>query len=109
MKKYFYSHFISIEILETELDSLSLNKSEKEELLELAHKNIHNEVMDTILSQLDEEDKKKFLKLVEEDEHGKIWDHLKKKTKNIEAKIKQAADQIRQELVEDIKKLKSDR
>lgn len=106
-KKYFYSHLVSIEILGDELEGLDLNPTEKTELMELADKNIHREVMDAILSQLEGEDKKKFLELLVADEHGKIWNHLNEKTKDIEKKIKQAADQIRKELTEDIKKLKS--
>lgn len=104
-KKYFYSHLVNIKILSIELDGLSLSSSEKEELLELAHKNIHHEVMDAILSQLDGEDRKKFLELLVEDKHEKIWEHLDDKTNNIEKKIKQAADQIRKELTEDVRKL----
>lgn len=113
-KKYFYSHLISIEILGDELDSLNLNPSEKIVLLELADRNIHHEVMDAILSQLDGEDKKKFMELLVEDKHEEIWKHLNDKTndlsagrQDIEKKIKQAADQIRKELTEDIRKLKS--
>lgn len=106
-KKYFYSHLISIEILGNELEGLDLSPAEKGELMELADKNIHHEVMDAILSQLDGEDKKKFLELLLEDKHEEIWKHLNNKTKDIEKKIKQAADQIRKELTEDIRKLKS--
>lgn len=107
MKKYFYSHLIQIDILDKDLSNLNLSKNEKKELLELAHKNVHHEVMDTILSQLSEEDKKRFLILFSQDKHEKIWKHLNEKTEKIEEKIKQAVDQIRMELAEDIKKLKS--
>ena len=107
MKKQFYSHLVSIKILSIELDGLNLSSKEKEELLELAHKNIHEEVMDTIASDLEGEDKKRFLELVEAGEHEKVWMHINEKTKNIEARIKQAVDQIRKELTEDIKKLKT--
>ncbi len=105
-KKYFYSHLTSIEILSNELEGLDLSPTEKVELLEIADKNIHHEVMDVILSQLDGEDKKNFLELLVADEHEEIWKHLNDKTSDIEKKIKQAADQIRKELTEDIKKLK---
>lgn len=105
-KKYFYSHLVSIEILSNELEGLDLSPAEKAELIELADKNIHHEVMDVILSQLDGEDKKKFLELLLENKHEEIWKHLNEKINDIEKKIKQAADQIRKELTEDIKKLK---
>lgn len=107
MKKYFYSHLVKVEVLETELDGLGLSTAEKEELLKLAHKNIHHEVMDAIASDLEGEDKKRFLEIAEDDDHEKVWLHIKERIGNAEGKIRQAVDQIRKELVEDIKKLKN--
>lgn len=107
MKKYFYSHLVDIEILETELEDLELSDEEKQELLDLAHKNIHSEVLDVVLSELPGEDKKKFAHLVKEENHEEIWFHLKDRINMAEEKIKQAIEQIKAELREDIKGLKS--
>ena len=106
MKKYFYSSLISLDILETELDTLDLSKEEKEELLKLAHESIHHTVMDAILSQLSQEDKKKFLELLSEGSHEKVWKHLNEKTEKIEDKIIEAGEEIKKQLHSDIKNLK---
>jgi Mg/Co/Ni transporter MgtE len=107
MKKQFYSHLIAIEFLEIQLDTLKLSPAERQELLELAHQNIHNVIIDEILSSLAPEDKKRFVELLKEDDHGKIWTHLNDKVEKIEEKIKKAASQIKSELSRDILKIKT--
>jgi len=106
MTKFFYSHLIDIESLEEDLGTLKLTKGEKKELMDLAHIHIHQAVIDTVLSQLGEEDKKKFLEHLTFGEDEKIWKHLEDKVKNIEDKIKSAAEQIKKELKTDIQKAK---
>lgn len=106
MKKYFYSHLISLDILDSELDTLDLSKEEKEELLKLAHESIHHTVMDAILSQLSEEDKKRFFELLSEGSHKNIWKHLNEKTEKIEDRIIEAGEEIKKQLHSDIKNLK---
>lgn len=108
MKKYFYSHLVKIELLEMQLDTLSLSPVEREDLVGLAHQNIHNAVMDEILSSLEPEDKKKFLELYTQGEHDKIWSHLNEKIEKIEDRIKIVSSQIKAELTRDIEKLKSE-
>ncbi|MBI2031878.1 MAG: hypothetical protein HYT08_04670 [Candidatus Levybacteria bacterium] len=106
MKKYFYSHLITLDILETELDTLILSKEEKKELLDLAHQSIHHTVVDAILSHLSDEDKEIFLRLLAEGNHDKVWEHLNEKTDKIEDKIIEAAEEIKKQLHSDIKKIK---
>lgn len=107
MTKYFYSHLISFESLEEDLKSLNLTKAEKQELLDIAHTHIHQQIIESILSQLTDEDKKKFLELLAYGEDEKIWRHLNKKVEKIEDKIKEASRSVKEELRKDIKKLKS--
>lgn len=106
MNKYFYSNLISFETLASDLESLNLSKKEKEELLEIAHINTHQSIIDTVLSHLEEEDKRRFLELLAEGKDEKIWEHLNAKVEKIEDKITAAADEIKRELKEDIKNLK---
>ncbi len=106
-QKYFYSHLVELDWLLSELDSLDLTKEEKRELVDLAHTQVHQTVMDTILSHLDGNDKKRFLELVALGEDKKIWNHLNEKVVKIEDKIKVAAAQIKKELKEDIVKIKA--
>lgn len=107
MVKYFYSHLISFESVETDLDTLNLTKQEKQQLMDIAHTHTHQQIIESILSQLSEEDKKKFLELLAYGEDEKIWQHLNEKVEKIEDKIKDASQSVKEELRADIKKLKS--
>lgn len=107
MINYFYSHLISFESLETDLDTLNLTKQEKQQLMDIAHTHTHQQIIESILSQLSEEDKKKFLELLAYGEDEKIWQHLNKKVEKIERLITDASKSIEKELREDIKKIKT--
>lgn len=111
MKKQFYTHLIEVESLIVELDSMHLSEREKIHLAGFVDANIHNTILDAILSELSEHDKKLFLHNLQENDHQNIWNHLNAKIENIEEKIKKAADEIKKELREDIRqahKLKKD-
>lgn len=102
-KSYFYSHIIETETLIVELNNLDLEDHEKLHLAKLVDANLHHTILDVILSQLDEDDKNKFLKYLAEDNHQKIWEHLNLKVVGIEDKIIQAAENLKKDLKEDIK------
>ncbi len=107
MSKHFFSHLIEIDTLHLELDSLEMEESEKTEVRDLIEKNIYHTVLDAVLSELTEEDKKIFLSHLAEDDHEKTWKLLNKKVENIEEKIKQAAEDVKKELHQDIKSTKT--
>lgn len=102
--KYFYSYLIQIESLVIELDKMSLSDEEKMHLSNLLDSSLHHTILDAVLSELSEEDKRIFLNHLEKDDHTKIWQFLKKRVDNIEDKIKKAADSLMEELHKDIKK-----
>ncbi|MBI2039948.1 hypothetical protein HYT18_02655 [Candidatus Microgenomates bacterium] len=102
--KQFYSHIVKIETITAELDKLDLTDEERIHLAHLIDSSLHHTILDAILSQLAEEDKRLFLKHVHEDDHDKIWQFLNEKVDNIEEKIKKAADGLINELHEDIQK-----
>ena len=104
--KHFYSHLVEIESLVVDLDQLELAEGEKYHLAQLADSNLHNAILDAILSELDEEHKKLFLEHLNEGNHDKIWQFLNEKTSNIEEKIKNVADQLKEEMRKDIKESK---
>ncbi len=106
MSKKFYTHLVDIEPLILELDSLQLSDKEKVHLASLVDANLHHAILDTILSELSEEDKKIFLPLLQEDSHDKIWNYLNNKTIDIEKKIKKVAKELREELHKDVKETK---
>lgn len=104
--KFFYSHLIEIETLTIELDKIEFEDHEKHELAQLIDSNIHNVVMDAILSNIAEEDKKQFVQLASSGDHKKIWDFLKSKSENIEGEIKKASGEFKKKLHEDISEAK---
>lgn len=106
MKKQFYAHLVQIETLHIEIDSMDLTEEEKNDLKNLINSNFHHSILDTVLSELQEEDKKKFLEHFTSDDHEKIWEHLKSKTAGIEEKIKSKAEKLKEEFLKDIKEAK---
>lgn len=103
MNKYFYSHIIETESLTIAINDLAVSDSEKAHLIALVDSSLHHTVLDAILSELSEIDKKTFLRHMVEDDHDKIWKHLNEKVDGIEEKIKKAAHNLREQLHEDIK------
>jgi predicted nucleotidyltransferase len=99
----FYSHLVEIESLTIELEKLDLADHEKHELAGLLDSNIHNAIMDAILSKVPEAEKKRFAEVAAKEDHDKIWEFLKSKSENIEHEIKKAAADVKKRLHEDIK------
>lgn len=103
MKKHFYSHLIEIDTVYTSLDTLDLTQQEKHELVTIVETSVHHIVLDTVLSELSETDKKKFLAHVATENHTDVWELLKEKVHQVEDKIKQAVEELKANLHEDIK------
>ncbi len=106
MKRRFYSSIVEIESLTLVLNKLTLSKEERHHLLALADENLHQMVLDAILSELSEEDKIAFLSHLAKDEHDAIWDLLNEKVDHIGDKIRKAAHDLRNELHKDIEETK---
>ncbi len=104
--KPFYAHLIEIESLTIELDKLDLTSEQKIHLASLIDSSLHHTILDAILSELPDADKRVFLQHLRTNDHQKIWKFLTAKVDNIEEKIKNAADQLKAELHADIKKAK---
>lgn len=109
MKKLFYSHIVEIESVFVELDKLDLSETERHHLAKLVDANLHHTILDAVLSQLPIDDKKAFMDYLSREDDQKIWQLLNEKTEKIEEKIKQAADELKKKMYQDIlesKKLK---
>jgi hypothetical protein len=102
----FYSHLVEYESLIVELDQLELSEPERHHLAELADSNLHQTVLDAILSELNEEDKVIFLDHLKNEKHDKIWQLLNERVDGVEEKIKKAAHELREEMKADIKEAK---
>ncbi|SRR5258708_26633987 len=103
--KYFYSRTVDIEAIVVELDTIGLSQKEKEDLANLIDANIHNQVLDLVLSELKDEEKQIFLEHLNNERHKEVWKLLNKKD-NIDAKIKKISEQIKKEFIDDIKEAK---
>lgn len=104
--KHFYSHLVEIESLTIELEQLNLSNQEKLHLAKLVDSNLHHTVLNAVLSELSDSDKRKFVNHLTENDHDKIWKFLNEKVDNIEEKVKNAAEQLKGELAKDLKEAK---
>jgi hypothetical protein len=103
MKKFFYSHIIEIDSVLVELDKMNLSQEQKEHLVDLIESHMHQVILDLILSELSDEDKKTFLQHLIEEKHDDLWIHLQSRIEKIEEKIKSAAQDVKEDLHNDIK------
>ena len=106
MKPQFYSHLVQIDI-EQDLESIELTRQEKQELIKIAHSNLHHAILDAILSELSEKDKRTFLSHLADNDHDKTWKHLNTKIEGVEEKIQKTAENLKRELQKDIQKVKT--
>lgn len=103
MSKRFYSHLVQVDEIHMELNNHSLTEEQMEEVKNIIDESIYHTVLEAILSELSEEDKKVFLTHLMEDDHGKIWGFVNGKIENIEDKIVKAADDIKNKIHSDVK------
>ena len=103
----FYQKYISIESLVEELHSLDLSDEERHHLASLVDSSLHHAILDEILSNLNDVDKKIFLtKMNENPKDEKLMDFLNERVENIEGKIKKVAEDLVVEMHKDIKEAK---
>lgn len=105
-QKHFYHNLISIEDIMVELNSLDLSSEEKHELHTIAESTIHYHMVNIVLDELPEEDKRTFLHHLDTVHHETTLSFLKNRIEDIEGKIKKTAEAVKKELIEDIKKVK---
>jgi hypothetical protein len=106
--RLFYSHLIETESLTIELDKLSLEDEQRLHLAKLIDSTLHHTILDAILSELSNNDKRLFIKYLEEDDDNKIWQFLNNRIKNIEEKIKIAGEILKEEMHKDLSKAKKE-
>lgn len=104
--KYFYSHLVEIQSINQSLDELDLSHEEKLHLAQLIDSSLHHTILDSILSELSNSDKRAFVQHISQNNHGKIWQFLNEKADGIENKIKKVADELKVELHKDLKEAK---
>lgn len=105
--KHFYHHLVETTDITIELAQLDVSPEERVHLLSLVDANIHSTVVKVVLDNLEEEDKKIFLRNLSTHDHEQIWKHLKSKSKDIEKQIKNELDKLKEEFKKDIKEIKT--
>jgi hypothetical protein len=102
MKKHFYHEIVEIDSIHFALNGLELTREEKAELVQLVEESIHHAVMDSLLSELSEKDKKVFLALIIAQDHTEIWQLLDDNIENPREKVKTIAFELRKKMHDDI-------
>jgi truncated hemoglobin YjbI len=105
-RQHFYTHLVKYDEVVIKIHELDVTEEEKKHLEELAEANLHHTILHSVLNELSEEDKHKFLEHVTKEQHDKLWEHLKDKVEDIEKKIKKTADSFTKELHKDIEEAK---
>lgn len=104
--KYFYSSLVETTQISLELGEIDLSPDERVHLISLIDANMHSVVVNTVLSNLSKEEKRVFLKNLVSQNHEQTWKHLKDNVSEIEVKIKSSIEDLKKELIDDIKNAK---
>lgn len=104
--KHFYHHLVETTDITIELAELDMSSDERVHLLSLVDANIHSTVVKVVLDNLEDEDKKIFLKNLSTQNHEEIWKHLKSKTKDLEKQIKEEVNKLKEDFKKDIQETK---
>jgi|SRR3989344_7209064 len=105
--KHFYTHLAETTDITLEIAQLDVTSKERVHLLSLAEANIHSAVVSKVLSSLDSQDKKIFLQNLSGKDHKRTWSHLRQKSGSIEEEIKKTIEDTVNQLLKDVKKIKS--
>lgn len=104
--KHFYSEIVEMDSVYIEIDSLEISDDEKSHLKRMIGSSLHHAILDAILSELSEDDKRIFLDHVFSGRNDEVWVHLNEKIEKIEEKIQKTADDLKDKIREDIKSTK---
>ena len=110
MSKIFYDHLIIFEEIDNALKGEGLESEERDELHQLIDEMIHHRVLGCILDHLPREHHEEFLERFHQTPYDEgLIQYLQEKTPkdlDIEEKIKEAVEQLKQELLLELKKKK---
>lgn len=101
--KQWYTHLVQIESIIVELDKMDLSKEERLHLSHLVDSSLHHVILNAVLAEFSDQDKALFINHLNKGDHDKIWQFLNEKVKNIESKIQKTAEDLKKELMKDIK------
>ena len=107
--KQFYTHLIEIESIIVELDKLDLSKEQRVHLATLVDSSLQHTILDAILSQLNDQEKRVFMQHLTKGNHEIIWKFLNEKIDKVEDKVKAVAEDLKVKLHKDLKEARQRR
>lgn len=102
MKKRFYSDVVETSSISLALADMDMDQEERKHLIDLVEENLHQAILDSVLSELSEKDKMEFMQLYAEGDDQKVWKLLNERVDHIDEKIKKTAEELKKELHRDI-------
>ncbi|MBI4036362.1 hypothetical protein HY386_00595 [Candidatus Daviesbacteria bacterium] len=104
---YFFTKYIVIEDILEKMDEMDLSDEERWYLASLIDSSLHHAILSEILSNLNADDKRLFIKHFNNNPgNEKLLEFLNERIDHIEDKIKKVTEDLRKEMHEDIKKAK---
>lgn len=104
----FYTKIIKIESVIEQLHNLDLSDEERIHLANLVDSSLHHIILNEVLTNLNDDDKRTFLKLLHQDpESEQLMEFLQEKIENIEEKIKKVSEELVLQMHKDIKEAKN--
>lgn len=105
-KKQFYSHLVKSDTLIFHLNNLNLKEDEKIHLTAVFESSLHYTIIEIVLTNLKEDDKKAFIEYLNSDNREETLAFLKERIKDIEDKIAKTALDLTRDFLADIGELK---
>jgi len=106
MRGLFWEEIVKIREVTVQINKLGVKEEEKFKLLEVVYQTFNVSILDTVLSELPEKKQKEFLAQLSEKPHSpKIIESLKEEVKDIEEKIIQAAQRLKEKILQQLEDL----
>jgi len=102
VKKYFYHDILDLEWIEDEINDLDISDLEKKKLAQMARYELHQTILDAVLSELNEREKKVFLANLNYDTNDRTWRHLSQNIEKVEEKIIEVSQKLKEDLKKDL-------
>lgn len=96
------------QVIHKHLDTLEFEEAEKEQILEMVDHIFHHRLLAVVLEELEGEEKLTFVELIDSGDHLSVVEFVKTKVVNLEEKIRITAQEVHQQIIEDILRVGED-
>ena len=101
----FYDHIILIHEIHSEVEMLDVSEKDKKEMVQLIEETVHQRILHSILDHLHKDHHEEFLtRFQAAPQDGALLDFLREKVADIEERIKEAAEEIKYELLKEVRR-----